>query len=272
MCSAPVGFQCPDCVKQGAKETRSGRTAYGGERVADATLTSKVLIGVNVAVWAAILFTGWQHSWLVPRLGLMPEGRCDAPRPGYLYRLGEQACTRVTDGTWVSGFATGAYWQPLTAAFTHVEIWHIALNMLALWSMGPRLEVLFGRRRFLALYLLSALSGSLAVCWLSSSGYSATVGASTALFGLLAAEVIVLLRMNTPLRALLPGLGFAVVISLIPGVSWQGHLGGFLGGLAVAAGLIYAPRGDRRATVQWLSIGVTAAAVLGGLAAFAATG
>ena len=53
--------------------------------------------------------------------------------------------------------------------FTHVEVWHIAFNMLALWFLGPQLELAIGRVRFLALYLLSGLAGSALVVWAGPS-------------------------------------------------------------------------------------------------------
>ena len=49
--------------------------------------------------------------------------------------------------------------------FTHVQIWHIGFNMLALWVLGPQLEIAVGRARFLALYFLSGLAGSALVYW-----------------------------------------------------------------------------------------------------------
>ena len=55
----------------------------------------------------------------------------------------------------------------MTSAFTHVAIWHIGFNMLALWVLGPQLELAIGRTRFIALYLLSALAGSTLVYWAS---------------------------------------------------------------------------------------------------------
>ncbi len=76
---AAVGFQCPECVKEGAKTTRSGRTAYGGLRPTDASLTSMVLIALNVAVWIAIIATGGNSSRLVDWLALSPRGFCVYP-------------------------------------------------------------------------------------------------------------------------------------------------------------------------------------------------
>src|SRR4051795_7343686 len=59
---AAVGFQCPECVREGARSTRAGRTAYGGQRTGNPALTSQVLIGINVLVWLLIVVTGWRTS------------------------------------------------------------------------------------------------------------------------------------------------------------------------------------------------------------------
>src|SRR6476469_8169709 len=68
MRDSAVGFQCPDCVKEGARTTRSGRTAYGGLRPGNAAITSMVIIGLNALVWLAIMASGEQRSTLVQRL------------------------------------------------------------------------------------------------------------------------------------------------------------------------------------------------------------
>ena len=73
MRDAAVGFQCKNCIADGAKQTRSGRTAYGGQRSANPHLTSSVLIGINLAVWLLIVATGWQQSEWIFRLGLVPD-------------------------------------------------------------------------------------------------------------------------------------------------------------------------------------------------------
>ena len=62
---------------------------------------------------------------------------------------------RARAATWLYAVDDGAYWQLITNVFTHVEVWHIGFNMLALWVLGPQLELAIGRARFLALYLLS---------------------------------------------------------------------------------------------------------------------
>src|SRR6188508_3258809 len=74
MRDSAVGFQCPDCVKEGSRSTRSGRTAYGGLRPTNAGITSMVVIGINVAVWLAIMVTGGRGSRLLDYLVLRPNG------------------------------------------------------------------------------------------------------------------------------------------------------------------------------------------------------
>lgn len=227
MRQAAVGFHCPSCVAEGSKSQRAVRTTFGGKRSDNPALTSQVLIGINAAVFLLILATGGGGSAWVDRLALLP------------------VTTQYRDGTVVDGVVGGgAYWQFLTSMFTHVEIWHVALNMIALYLFGPQIEAVFGRARFLALYLLAGLAGGAAVYWLSPP-FVSTLGASGAIFGLFAAYLMVALKMRQNVTSLLVLLGLNVFISLGPGISWQGHLGGFLGGLALGALFVYAPRGKR---------------------------
>lgn len=263
MRDAAVGFQCPSCVSEGSKQTRSGRTAYGGQRSANPALTSIALILSNVGVWLAILATGWHSSELIRRLALLPAGTCESSSEPSRYYPGamEANCAVSTggDGTWLSGVSDGAYWQLITSAFTHVDVWHIAFNMLALWVLGPQLEAAIGRVRFLALYLLSALAGSTAVYWLAAEN-GATLGASGATFGLMGALLVIAFKVGGDVRQIMTWIGINVVITVLGSqfISWQAHLGGLLGGMAIAAILVYAPR-TRRTQVQALGlVGLTA--------------
>jgi membrane associated rhomboid family serine protease len=141
--------------------------------------------------------------------------------------------------------ANGAVWQLLTSAFTHVDLWHIGFNMEALWVLGPQLEAVLGRTRFLAVYFLSALSGSVLVYWLTGVS-TPTIGASGALFGLMGALLVVVYKVHGDVRQILMWIGLNFVITfLVPFISWQGHLGGFVGGLVVAAAFVYAPKANR---------------------------
>jgi membrane associated rhomboid family serine protease len=244
MRSAAVGFHCPDCVREGAKATRSGRTAYGGELSGNPALTSQILVGLNAAVWLLILATGWESSDWIDKLALIPDRAC--------VEATQFQCLRVQDGV-----AHGSVWMLLTSMFTHVQIWHIGFNMLALWSLGPQLELALGRVRFLALYLLSGLAGSATVYWLSNP-HGATLGASGAIFGLMGALLVVAYKVHGNAQGLLGWVAINALLTFtIPNISWQGHLGGFVGGAVIAAALVYAPK-QRRAQLQYLALGAVA--------------
>src|SRR5919205_779781 len=183
MHQAAVGFQCPECVREGARTVRQPRTAFGGRPAGDGLVT-RVLIGINVVVFLLLLLTGGRSSDLLPRLWLSPETLCRSDQLG--------RC-----GSLLPGVADGAFWQLVTSFFTHVEFWHIGFNMLALYVLGPQLEALLGRSRYLALYLLSGLFGSLAVFWLSPVNQP-TVGASGAIFGLMGALLVAAVKLRAP--------------------------------------------------------------------------
>jgi membrane associated rhomboid family serine protease len=255
---ASVGFQCPECVKEGSKSTRAGRTAYGGLRPTDASITSGVLIALNVAVWLAIMVTGGGGSRLLDWLVLRAQGLCYVPNASY--DIDGFSCT--AGGTPLPGVVDGAYWELVTSMFSHVQLWHIGFNMLALWVLGPQLELAVGRVRFLALYFISGLAGGALVLWAGPEyAVGGTLGASGAIFGLMGALAVVALKVGGDVRGVLTWIGINFVITfVVANISWQGHLGGFLAGTAVGAILVYAPRGPRRTTVQ--AIGTSAIALL----------
>ena len=261
MRDAAVGFQCPSCVAEGAKATRSNRTPYGGtRRPGPQGVVSKTLIGINLAVWMLILGTGGATSKWVDRLSLIPNGQCSAGRGGYYPGITDPTtCRTAVNGTWFDGVATGAPWQLLTSMFTHVEVFHIGFNMLALWILGPQLEMVLGRARYLGLYLLSGLVGSVAVYWLSGQA-TPTLGASGAIFGLMGALLVLAYKVRADLSQLLTWIGLNAALTFFgSGISWQGHLGGFIGGVALAGVIAYAPRERRTA---WQAAGFGAVALL----------
>ncbi|CAM3813499.1 rhomboid family intramembrane serine protease [Nocardioides zeicaulis] len=256
MRDAAVGFQCPHCVEEAQRSSRQNRALHGGRRSGDPRLTSFVLIGINVVVWLAITATGGRSSRLGDVLALMPGGRClSAGSPGQWYPSVRDAavCSGATggDGSWVDGVSTGAWWQLLTSAFTHVEVLHLVMNMLALYVLGTATEQILGRARFLAVYLTSALGGSVAVMMFAGPA-SSTVGASGALFGLLGALLVTLLkaRMNTQWITQNIAIGVAITVLGWRYISWQAHLGGLVVGALCAAVIAYAPRRNREA-YQW---------------------
>jgi membrane associated rhomboid family serine protease len=242
MNDAAVGFQCPNCLAEGRKATRTARTAYGGMRPTNPGATTMALIGINLFVWVTIVATGWQDSRLVDLLGLRPNGLCVDQDGGF--EVGRSVCDNL-GGTYLPGVADDAYWQLLTSAFTHIQIWHIGFNMLALWILGPQLELVLGRARFLVLYVLSAFTGSALVYW-AAPEYQLTIGASGAVFGLLGALLVVAFKVGGNVQQLLILLAINAFITFtIPNVSWQGHLGGLVGGIVITAALVYAPRTNR---------------------------
>jgi membrane associated rhomboid family serine protease len=201
-------------------------------------------------------------------LALRPQGVC-ALDNYYFPNATEQQCGLQPLATWLPGVSDGAWWQLLTNAFAHIEIWHIAFNMIALWFLGPPLEMAIGRARFLALYLGSALTASTFVYWFSNP-LGQTLGASGAIFGLMGGLLVVAYKVRGNVQQILMWIGLNFLITVVGSsfISWQGHLGGFLGGVAIAAVLVYAPR-ERR--TFWQVSGVCAVVLVSLLAIAART-
>jgi len=247
MSAASVGFQCPECVRQGKQTQRTPRTTYGGLRPTDASVSTLVIIGINAVIWLLINLTGRYSSRILELLELRPQSVCEVGNQGYAV---PDAVCRAHGGHVLPGVGDGAFWQLVTTGFTQVEIWHIFSNMFFLYLVGPQLEILFGRTRFLTLYFVSMLAGSTLVYW-AAPQYESTVGASGAIFGLMAALLVVSVKRHADLRQILILIvaNFAITFA-ISGISWQGHVGGFVGGALTAGVLAYAPAGPRRRPVQ----------------------
>jgi rhomboid protease GluP len=134
--------------------------------------------------------------------------------------------------------AQGEAWRLLSSMFLHAGFAHLALNMLSLYFLGSFIEGAFGRGRFLALYLLSGISGGLAYLYFGAFD-GAAVGASGAIFGLLGGVLGYSLRRGTfswqnPLiRQLLILLALNLYLGFsIANISNTAHIGGLLGGIA----------------------------------------
>jgi membrane associated rhomboid family serine protease len=144
--------------------------------------------------------------------------------------------------------AAGEYYRMFTSMFLHYGIVHLLMNMWALWILGRTLEAVLGPARFLALYLLAGLGGSVAVYYFAPN--TLTAGASGAIFGLFAALFVVLRKMGRDTSSVVPVIVLNVVFTFaVPGISIAGHLGGLVVGAIVGAILAHAPR-ERRSLVQ----------------------
>jgi membrane associated rhomboid family serine protease len=222
MTGAPVGFHCPECVNEGSKSVRQPTTPLGGEIRERGNLVTLTLIAVNVAIW--FVATVGNTTALTGRFAL------------YEIAIFQNQ---------LAGVLTGEWYRMLTAAFVHVEFWHIGLNMFALWILGSSLEPVLGRWRFTALYFLSALGGS-AVSLLGLSGNAASIGASGAVFGLFGALFVIARRFDRDVSTILVILGINAVIGFtVDGIDWRAHLGGLITGAILAYVFAHAPRTHR---------------------------
>ncbi|RFU42126.1 rhomboid family intramembrane serine protease [Actinomadura logoneensis] len=233
MRDAAVGHQCPECVAEGNRGVRRPRPAMPGRGRSDQPVVTYALIAVCVLAYLGEIAS----KRVVPDFMML----------GALVR---------TDGALVAGVLDGEWYRLVTSMFLHQEpdggsfgFAHILLNMWALYVLGPPLEVALGRARFLSLYLLSGLGGNVLLLLLAP--YTGAVGASGAIFGLFGAFFVVARRSGAPTGPILFLLAINLIFTFsVSGISWQGHVGGLVTGLAVAFVYAYAPAVRRR----WLHI------------------
>ncbi|MFF7140036.1 MULTISPECIES: rhomboid family intramembrane serine protease [Streptomyces] len=242
MREAAVGHQCVECVKEGARSIRQARTAFGG-RITTAPVLTYLLIGLNVLVYLGELV----RPAIVDRFAMLGAGLRGPDGEHYLWEYPYPSVLHA------EGVVGGEWERLLTGAFLHLPptegtfgILHIMMNMVSLWNIGRVVESQLGRVRYLALYLLSALGGSVLVLLIDPAAQ--TVGASGAIFGLGAAYYVMARRLGADMSTVnrfMAGLLLWLLISA--GLtSWQGHLGGLLAGGLVTLAYAYVPRGPRR--------------------------
>jgi membrane associated rhomboid family serine protease len=246
MRSASVGQQCVECVGEGARDTRQqARTAFGG-RAASGAVVTWTLVAINIAVFLAT----WVHPGIVNDLEMLGYASYGAGSP-------------------VHGVAAGEWYRLVTSAFLApatlgggLGFVDILFNMWALIFVGPALEGLLGRARFLAVYVLSAVGGGVMYYFLAPQNYPA-VGASGAIFGLFGAWFVVARRLRLDTRGIiwLIAINLALSFWLHNIIAWQDHIGGLLTGALLTAAFAYAPR-RHRAAVQVLATAVIVALVV----------
>ncbi|MDJ0312051.1 rhomboid family intramembrane serine protease [Arthrobacter sp. H35-D1] len=225
--SAAVGVQCVDCVRESSKAVPSRRTIFGGVARAGRPVVTITMMAICAVAFAL--------DWAIPK---------DFVFQNFAY----------------APFLTETEpWRMVSSAFLHSKnIMHIAFNMYALWILGNALEPAFGRARFLAVYLVSALAGSVGVLLIAPID-TVVVGASGAVFGLFGALFVVQKKRGGDLRQIIVLLLINAAIGfIVPNIAWQAHLGGLIAGVLCTVAIAYAPA-KNRVLVQWGGIAAVAA-------------
>lgn len=248
MRDAAVGFQCPECVREGARTTRAAVTPFGA-RAGGATGSARPVVTYALIGLNALVFLLTQGGGLT--LGF--SGRTSTLFDQLAF-VGRDAVVAGPGGSDVAltGVAGGAYYRLLTSCFLHFGVLHLLLNTYALLLLGSGLEPLLGRWRLLAVYLLGGVGGSVATYWFATDDFSA--GASGAVFGLFAAYFLVARRVGADTTGIMVTVGINLVLTFtISSISKTGHLGGLAIGALAAAVIVFAPGsagGGRRTGLQ----------------------
>lgn len=213
----PVGVICPECLRAQQQTVRATRPSRASRKFQALRRSD----GQPIVTYAIIALTSLFYLiGLIPQLGPAVEGWL------------------AFNSAFLLPGPSFQPWRLVTVTLVHAGIWHIVLNMLALWALGRSLEPLLGRWRFGVLYVLSAIGGSVLVALLAP--FTWVVGASGAVWGLLGAMFIIGRHLGANVTAIAVLLGLNLVITFLPGsnISWQAHIGGGLVGLLV--GFVFA--------------------------------
>jgi membrane associated rhomboid family serine protease len=243
---ASVGFHCPDDVSDARQTVRAKRTTVGALLLDSPPYVTITIIVLNVA---AYLFTGTQSG-----ASLRDPTTPSSPH-ALFYKWQLQP---------IAVYTYDRYYDLITSAFLHVNLLHIASNMLTLLFIGPVLERLLGPWRFTAVYLLSALGGSAAI-YAFGDQIGTTVGASGAIYGLLGACLVLARKLGLDMQWLIGIIAINFVLTFsISSISKLGHIGGFVTG--ILAGLAIGGLPNVRARLSFR----TQLSGLGGLLALVA--
>ncbi|GAA4266064.1 rhomboid family intramembrane serine protease [Frondihabitans peucedani] len=221
---AAVGVHCPECVREarGAMPRVKPQAVTRGRSMVSsgAPVATYAIMAVSVLVWLVQQVAG---SAVTNELAFFAPLTLSEP------------------------------WRLITTMFVHGSFFHILFNMWSVYVFGSMLERQLGRVRYLALYFVSGIAGSVAVSLIAPG--TAAIGASGAIFGLLGAffvierslggrgvQILVLVALNL-------AIGF-----FVPGIAWQAHVGGVIVGAVI--GLIYMR--TRHRSQNWIQIGAIA--------------
>ena len=246
MHQASVGFHCPDCARSGRQQVRIGAAAF---HVGFKPILTYILIGLNVLVFLVGVVIDGAGSIL----GEMGRMQIDF---GLIAGFDSQKFQVV-------GVAQGEWYRIISSGFLHYGLFHIAVNMYALYILGMVLEAGVGRLRMGMVYAVSLIAGSLGALIVSPNDL--TVGASGAIFGLMGGLMMAMRAQGVSLRdsPLLPTLALNLGLTLFFSryISVGGHVGGFIGGLV--AGWVLFDVGRRPGLARWVPLAVSGALAVG---------
>ncbi len=244
--SAAVGQQCVECVKDGNRTVRRPVGRFGGGVVSGAAVTW-TLVAINVICYVIELI---DQNTIIN----------DGAMVGH-FQTGPFTHIGVADGQWYRLITSAFLHEPLGSGF---GLLHILFNMWALIVVGPALERALGRARFLAVYLISALGGSV-LFYLIASPTAPAFGASGAIFGLFGAWFVLARKLRMDSRQIVGLIVINLAISFIGGlnIAWQAHVGGLIAGTVLTAAFVYAPRQNRALIQAAATVGMLVILIVG---------
>lgn len=255
MHQASVGFHCPECAKVGSQQVRTGAAAFGPRAVPYLTY---VLIALNLLVFVVGIVVDGAGAIL----GEIGEMHVD-------FGLVAKGFVQEGDSFRMVGVGDGEWYRMVTSGFLHYGLFHLLVNMYALFALGRVLEVGIGRLRTGIIYGASMLAGSAGA--LVASPDSLTAGASGAIFGLMGGLLMVMRAQGVAFRdsPLLPTLALNLGLTLFFSryISVGGHIGGFVGG--VVAGWLLFELARRPGLPRWAppaaAVAFAVACAIGGI-------
>lgn len=224
---APVGQRCPECLReQGRQTVIHGRRIRSRPAFQQAPVTF-LLIGAAAALFLMSFVQRDLWSELADRLAM-----------------------------WNLAVAEGEWWRMFTLVFFHAGLIHVGFNSLLLYQLGVQLERQTGSVRYLILFFATAAAGSALAFHLGSPG-DVGIGMSGAVFGVVGVWLASGFRHRRTAqgRMILDQLTGLIVLNaivpfVIPNVSWQGHLGGLVGGFVI--GQVWSAIGRLGSSLRWL--------------------